>query len=170
VAEFLQQQIAAVRAANEHGTWLEHLTTALDYRGWHRFAIERWQDGQWRPAAGPASGGERVLTVMLPMFAAASAHYRTAHVHAPRLVLLDEAFAGVDDDARAKTLGLLATFDLDYALTSEREWGCYPTVPGLSICHLVRREGIDAVYVARWEWDGRTREAVEAALPSMAAQ
>jgi uncharacterized protein (TIGR02680 family) len=165
VSAFLQERIAAERVRDESGTWLEHLTAALDYRAWHRFTIERWQDGRWRSAAGPASSGERVLTVTLPLFAAASAHYRSAHRAAPRLVLLDEAFAGVDDDARAKCMGLLATFELDFVMTSEREWGCYPSVPGLAIHQLSRREGIEAVYVSRWEWDGRTRTRVEPPHP-----
>ena len=87
-----------------------------------------------------------IIAATIPLFAAAASHYATAgNPHAPRLVLLDEAFAGVDDDSRAKCLGLLAEFDLDYVLTSEREWGCYPTVPGLAIAQLSRREGVDAV-------------------------
>ena len=115
------------------GTWLEHLTAALDYRSWHEFGIERHQHGKWQSATGPASGGERVLSVSLPLFAAASSHYASAgNPHAPRLVTLDEAFAGVDDDSRAKSLGLLTAFDLDVVMTSEREWGCYPQVPGLA--------------------------------------
>jgi uncharacterized protein (TIGR02680 family) len=161
VGEFLQRQIEAARAADEHATWHDHLARALDYRAWHHFVIERHQDGKWRPATGPASGGERVLTVSLPLFAAASAHYRSADPHAPRLVMLDEAFAGVDDDSRAKCLGLLASFDLDVVMTSEREWGFYATVPGIATHQLVRREGIDAVHVTTWEWDGRAREQVE---------
>jgi len=161
VGEFLHRQIEAQRGRDENGTWQEHLRRALDYRGWHRFVIERYQDGRWRPATGPASGGERVLTVSLPLFAAASAHYRSAHPHAPRIVLLDEAFAGVDDDSRAKCLGLLATFDLDVAMTSEREWGFYATVPGIATHQLVRRDGIDAVHVTTWEWDGRAHRRVE---------
>jgi hypothetical protein len=71
--------------------------------------------------------------------------------------MLDEAFAGVDDDARASCLGLLAEFNMDVVMTSEREWGCYRTVPGLAISQLSRRDGIDAVLVTRWEWDGRER-------------
>jgi hypothetical protein len=42
-------------------------------------------------------------------------------------------------------------------MTSEREWGCYAELPGLAICQLVRREGVDAVFVSRWSWDGRAR-------------
>ena len=96
----------------------------------------------------------------MPLFAAASAHYRSAHPAAPRLVMLDEAFAGVDDDSRSKSIGLLDTFDLDFVMTSEREWGCYATLPGLAIYQLARRDGIDAVHVTAWTWDGRTRRAM----------
>ncbi|MGQ0632741.1 MAG: TIGR02680 family protein [Sporichthyaceae bacterium] len=161
VSEFLAAQIERERTAGAEGTWHEHLARALDYRAWHRFVIERRQDGKWRSATGPASGGERVLTVSLPLFAAASAHYRSADPYAPRLVLLDEAFAGVDDDSRAKCLGLLAHFDLDVVMTSEREWGFYATVPGIATHQLVRREGIDAVHVSTWEWDGHTPTQVQ---------
>ena len=166
VSAFLKAQIDAVRAANVNRTWLEHLTEALDYRHWHRFTIERMQDGHWRSANGPASSGERVLTVTLPLFAAASAHYRSAHSAAPRLVLMDEVFAGVDDDSRSKSIGLLDTFDLDFVMTSEREWGCYPTLPGLAIYQLARREGIDAVHTTAWTWDGRTPTRMEPVQPS----
>jgi uncharacterized protein (TIGR02680 family) len=158
VGEFLQAQIDQARTEDPTGTWLEHLGRALDYRTWHEFAIERYQHGRWQPATGPASGGERVLAVSVPLFAAASSHYASAaSSHCPRLVALDEAFAGVDDDARAKCLGLLAAFDLDVVMTSEREWGCYPHVPGLAIAQLSRVDEVAAVLVTRWEWDGRRR-------------
>ncbi|MDQ6804330.1 MAG: TIGR02680 family protein, partial [Actinomycetota bacterium] len=155
VGGFLQNQIKAVRAQDATGTWLEHLTHALDYRRWHRFTVERRQAGGWHSATGPSSGGERVLAASVPLFAAASSYYSSAgNPHAPRLVMLDEAFAGVDDQARAKCLGLLAAFDLDVVMTSEREWGCYAEVPGLAIAQLSRIEGVAAVLVTRWEWDG----------------
>jgi uncharacterized protein (TIGR02680 family) len=169
VGRFLQEHINRIRLADEGGTLLAHLERALDYRRWHRFTVERWQDGQWRSASGPASGGERVLAVTIPLFAAASAHYGSASASAPRLVLLDEAFAGVDDDSRAKCMSLLTQFDLDFMMTSEREWGCYPEVPGLSILQLTRREGIDAVHLSRWQWDGRCREQAAGVLPPMQA-
>lgn len=160
IGDFLQSQIAEIRESDPTGGWQEHLEQALDYRQWHTFVVERRQDGQWRSASGPASGGEKALAVSVPLFAAASAHYNSAGAEAPRLILLDEAFAGVDDDSRAKSLGLLATFDLDVVMTSEREWACYPQVPGLSIAQLSREEGFDAVGVTRWRWDGRRRSRV----------
>ncbi|MFF4254970.1 TIGR02680 family protein [Streptomyces sp. NPDC001663] len=157
VGEFLQAEIARRQSDDAAGSWLEVLTAALDYRSWHEFGIERHQHGTWVPATGPASGGERVLAVSVPLFAAASSHYATAAPDAPRLVTLDEAFAGVDDDSRAKCLGLLHAFDLDVVMTSEREWACYPQVPGIAIAQLSRVDEIAAVLVTRWEWDGSER-------------
>ncbi|MGI5516711.1 TIGR02680 family protein [Streptomyces sp. CA-106131] len=159
VGEFLQAQIARQQSDDGSGSWLEHLTAALDYRSWHEFGVERHQHGRWVPASGPASGGERVLAVSVPLFAAASSHYASAgSPYAPRLVTLDEAFAGVDDDSRAKCLGLLSAFDLDVVMTSEREWACYPQVPGIAIAQLSRIDDVAAVLVTRWEWDGTRRQ------------
>ena len=169
VGQFLQARIAADREEHPGDSWADQLSRALDYRAWHEFAIQRRQDGQWRPATGPASGGERVLAASIPLFAAASSHYSSGRASAPRLIALDEAFAGVDDDSRAKCLGLLASFDLDVVMTSEREWACYPTVPGIAIAQLSRREGIDAVLVTPWVWDGRERRRAPRGTPSAGA-
>jgi uncharacterized protein (TIGR02680 family) len=167
VGAFLHARIKEVRARDEADTWQEQLAEAFDYRRWHHFIVQRRQGGEWRSATGPASGGERVLAATVPLFAAASSHYASAsNPHAPRLVMLDEAFAGVDDDSRAKCLGLLAAFDLDVVMTSEREWGCYPEVPGLAIAQLARVDGIAAVLVTHWEWDGVTRTRVERPEPA----
>ncbi len=150
------------RAAEVGGSLLEQLARALDYRRWHRFRVERWQDGHWRKLAGPASSGERALGLTVPLFAAVASFYgQGSYTLAPRLMLLDEAFAGIDDAARAHCMGLIREFDLDFVITSEREWGCYAELPGVAICQLQRREGIDAVFVSRWYWDGcaKRREA-----------
>jgi len=161
VGEFLRARIDAERQRDERGTLFETLARALDYRRWHSFSVERNQDRQWKPLSGPASSGERALGLTVPLFAAASSHYESSDPRAPRLVLLDEAFAGIDDEARASCMGLIREFDLDFVMTSEREWGCYAELPGLSICQLVRREGMEAVFVSRWTWDGRERRAEE---------
>ncbi len=159
VGEFLQTRIDGERERDQGGTLYDNLARALDYRRWHRFTVERHQDRQWKPLSGPASSGERALGLTVPLFAAASSHYGSAHEHAPRLVLLDEAFAGIDDEARASCMGLIREFDLDFVMTSEREWGCYAEIPGLSICQIVRRDGMDAIFVSRWSWDGHERRA-----------
>lgn len=158
VGDFLQARITSERADDDASPLVEHLARALDYRRWHRFRVKRWHDGAFRPLSGPASSGERALGLTVPLFAAASSHYASAgSAHAPRLVLLDEAFAGIDDEARAHCMALIREFDLDFVMTSEREWGCYASLPGVAICQVIRREGVDAVFVSRWTWDGRER-------------
>ncbi len=169
LAQFLQGRIGAAQAEDEDGSWRDHLASALDYRRWHRFVVERQQDGQWRRldrrTYGTGSGGEKALALTLPRFAAAAAYYRSAAAHAPRLVMLDEAFAGIDPTMRAQCLGVLEQFDLDVVMTSELEWGCYPTVPALGIYHLSAFPGIDAVGVTRWIWNGRERRQIDTPLP-----
>lgn len=159
LGEFLMRRIHAERAEAQTGTWREHLEKALDYRRWHHFTIERRQDERWvrltRRTYGTGSGGEKAIALTLPLLAAAAAHYRSASPNAPRLILMDEAFVGVDSDMRAKCMGLLTAFDLDFVMTSEREWGCYPTLPALAIYQLVTRPGLDAVHATRWVWNGR---------------
>lgn len=163
VGAMLQQCIVAERERTDAlggagGSLHEQLANALDYRRWHRFRVERWQDGHWRKLSGPASSGERALGLTVPLFAAVASFYsQGSYAFAPRLILLDEAFAGIDDAARAHCMGLIREFDLDFVLTSEREWACYAELPGVAICQLQRREGIEAVFVSRWTWDGRAR-------------
>ena len=161
LGSFLQQQIQAVRSQTDTGNWQDSLAEALDYRKWHRFGVERYQDGVWkrltRRTHGTGSGGEKAVALTLPHFAAAAAFYRTADRCAPRLILLDEAFVGIDADMRAKCMGLIHTFDLDFIMTSEREWGCYATLPGVAIYQLSTRPGIDAIGLTRWVWNGRQK-------------
>ncbi|MBK7004844.1 MAG: TIGR02680 family protein [Burkholderiales bacterium] len=168
VGAMLQQQIVMERTRAEADTstagtsLLDQLARALDYRRWHRFRVQRQQDGQWRKLSGPASSGERALGLTVPLFAAISSFYgRGGSPLAPRLMLLDEAFAGIDDTARAHCMGLIREFDLDFVITSEREWACYAELPGVSICQLQRREGVDAVFVSRWNWDGRAKRRLD---------
>jgi len=166
VGAMLHQQIVMERDRAEDDATAagfslsDQLARALDYRRWHRFRVQRQKDKSsgWQKLSGPASSGERALGLTVPLFAAIASFYgRGGNPHAPRPMLLDEAFAGIDDAARAHCMGLIREFDLDFIITSEREWACYAELPGVSICQLQRREGVDAVFVSRWTWDGRAK-------------
>jgi uncharacterized protein YPO0396 len=161
VGRFLHARIQAERNAAEASSWKESLALALDYRRWHVFGVERQQDGKWKllnkRTHGTGSGGEKAIALTLPQFAAAAAYYRSADPLAPRLVLLDEAFVGIDTDMRGKCMGFIEQFDLDFMMTSEREWACYPGLPGVAIYQLSTRPGIDAVGLTRWVWNGSER-------------
>ena len=172
LAGFLQDRIEQEKRENEGGTWTEHLENAVDYRRWHRFSIEREQNGKWtkltRRTHGTGSGGEKAMMLTIPQFAAAAAHYH-AIPHAPRLIMLDEAFVGIDADMRGKCMGLIRHFDLDVVMTSEREWGCYESIDGLSICQLATHPASKAIAVSHWRWNGRIREKFEVKAPAAPA-
>jgi hypothetical protein len=107
---------------------------------------------------GALSGGEKAISLHLPLFAAAAAHYRAAP-RAPRPILLDEVFVGVDEGNRGQLLDLLVKLDLDLLLTSDHEWCTYRELDGMAIHQLVTGEDDDAVTTVRFVWDGtRVRE------------
>ncbi|MGH2734050.1 MAG: SbcC/MukB-like Walker B domain-containing protein, partial [Actinomycetota bacterium] len=161
VVRFLQERIAAARTDDSSGTYAEHLAGALDYRLWHSFALETIKDGRTeivtKKKHATGSGGEKAVVLHLPLFAAAAAHYRSAALHAPRLVLLDEAFAGIDEGMRGSCMALLVGFDLDFLMTSHDQWGCHAELDGLAIYHLVRDPSVRGVAAIPFAWDGRRR-------------
>jgi hypothetical protein len=158
LAAFLQDQVRMARDDAEGADVVERLAAALDYRRWHRFTITR------RSASGEerlttrtqsvGSGGEQAKLAHLPLFAATAAYYTSARPTAPNLLMLDEAFAGIDDAQKGDCMHMLVDLDLDVVLTNFAEFGCYPEVPSLAIYHLERSPGQLGVTALRFVWDG----------------
>ena len=161
LVEFLRRRIEDARHSLEQGSSTEHVMAALDYRDWHEFRVIQLKEGRrealTRRLHQQGSGGEKAVALHLPLFAAAAAQFAAAREHCPRVILLDEAFAGIDERMRAQLLGLLERFDLDFVLTSHELWGCYPECSALGIYHLHREPGIPGVATAHFRWDGRRR-------------
>jgi len=83
-----------------------------------------------------------------------AAHYQ-AVPEAPRVILLDEVFVGVDSNNRGQVFALLSLLDLDLVLTSDHEWCTYRELSGIAIHQLITGgDGDDAVTTARFVWDG----------------
>jgi Putative exonuclease SbcCD, C subunit len=167
LVEFLRGRIENARHSLEQGSSTEHVMTALDYREWHEFRVIQRKEGRrevlTRRRHQQGSGGEKAVALHLPLFAAAAAQFAAADPTCPRMILLDEAFAGIDERMRAQLLGLLERFDLDFVLTSHELWGCYPELSALGIYHLHREPGIPGVATAHFRWDGRRRVEVSEA-------
>lgn len=148
--------------------WTSRLREALDYRHWHHFTLEiahRDWDGL-QPATAHRlarlSTGERSIALHLPMLASVAAHYDGSGSDdtrrgCPRLILLDELFAGVDTVNRAQLFGMFVTWDLDAVFTSDHEWCAYATLDGIAIHHLHAADADEPVTTARFVWDGRSR-------------
>jgi hypothetical protein len=155
--EFFVQRIADLRASDPGRSFAETLTTALNYREWHGFTLfARFPDGSrhkvTRKFYKGLSGGEAASLLHLPLFAAAAAQYSAGSVDGPRLIALDEAFVGIDDQMRARLMGLLTQLDLDVLLTSHEFWGFYDTVPALVLYDLTRRPPLPGVHAQRFDW------------------
>jgi uncharacterized protein (TIGR02680 family) len=156
---FFRERVDQARAADTSTNWEEQLAEVFDYTSWHRFVvrIDRGRGDGWQPLTkrlhGALSGGEKAIALHLPLFAAVAAHYETVP-RAPRLILLDEVFVGVDTVNRGQVFALLASLDLDLVLTSDHEWGAYRELDGIAIHQLVSDDVDRAVTTARFVWDG----------------
>lgn len=176
VRSFLARKIDAARAdaaADGVADWKQQLSSALDYRGWLRISLQ-YRPGStsgWAPfdAAkhGAKSGGEKVVLLSQPLFAAAVVAYNAAGDTAPRWVWLDEAMTGVDAGIKASFMGLTVDFDLDVMLTAHDEWCKYPTVPAVAVYDLARQEHLPGVDAMPFLWCGG--EWTELSLPATAS-
>ncbi|MHB1533355.1 MAG: SbcC/MukB-like Walker B domain-containing protein, partial [Acidimicrobiales bacterium] len=106
---------------------------------------------------GIGSSGEQAKLAHLPLFAATAAYYSSARADAPHLLMLDEAFAGIDDAQRGDCMGMLVDLELDMVLTNFSEWGCHREIPSVATYHLERTPGRLGVTALRFLWDGNVR-------------
>ena len=164
----LRRRIEEARRADPSAGYAVHLRVALDYRDWFEFRVkvtdqanpDRERVLSHRTAL---SQGEMRVVAYLVLFATAAAHFTSVAASAPqvpRLILLDDAFAKVDEPTHGRLLGLLVDLDLDFVITSERLWGCFPTVPNLHIYECLRDPGARGVATVHFTWDGRHRHLV----------
>jgi uncharacterized protein (TIGR02680 family) len=141
----------------------ETLMEAFDYRTWFAFTLHerigtnRVRLTKRRHAVG--SGGEQSVLIHLPLFAAAAALYGDSE--APRLIMLDEALSGIDDETRERVLEATVAFDLDIVMTSHELWGTYKSVPQLAIYQLHRENGSFGVHAIPFLWDGEVLRELE---------
>jgi hypothetical protein len=134
----------------------------LDYREWFEFQLSfstpiknrrELTDNEFFQL----SGGERAMAMYVPLFAAVNARYNgTDKKDIPRIISLDEAFAGVDEKNISSMFSLLEQLNLDYVLNSQVLWGTYESVKNLSIYELIR-DGEELVFPIRYTWNGKIR-------------
>jgi len=165
--DFVRARVDQARAELEqHAPWEARLRESLDYRAWHRFTLQiTHQDWEgWQPATPKRlqrlSTGERSIALHLPMLASIAAHYADEDgrpLECPRLILLDELFAGVDAANRAMLFGTFTAWDLDAVFTSDHEWCQYATLSGIAIHHLHPPHGNEPLVSTRFTWDGHRR-------------
>ncbi len=156
----------AKRMAQENGdsvNYMDLVRDALDYRKWFEFCMYYYRNEDNKKeltngAFNRFSGGEKAMAMYVPLFAAVNAQYKKAeHEDHPRMIALDEAFAGVDDKNISSMFELVEKLDFDYIMNSQVLWGCYETVKKLRIAELLRPANSDLVTVIYYSWNGHER-------------
>lgn len=156
----------AKQTAEENGETVNYsdlVRDALDYRKWFEFRMCYYRNSESKKeltdkAFNRFSGGEKAMAMYVPLFAAVNAQYKkSANDDHPRIIALDEAFAGVDDKNISSMFELVQKLDFDYIINSQVLWGCYETVPSLRIAELLRPANSDVVTVINYYWNGHER-------------
>ena len=136
----------------------------LDYRQWFRFRLyyDKGEQIKRRELTDKAffrlSGGEKAMAMYVPLFSAAYSRYLDAGKDAPRLITLDEAFAGVDEQNMRDMFRLVEQMGFNYIMNSQAIWGDYDVVPSLNIYELLRPLNANYVSVLGYHWDGNTKQ------------
>lgn len=131
----------------------------MDYRKWFEFKLLSQKTGEVKKeltnnAFYAYSGGEKAMSMYVPLFSAIAAKYASAREDAPMLIALDEAFAGVDEKNIDNMFALIKRFNFDYIMNSQVLWGDYPSVTSLAIYELFRPENAKYVTIIAYEWNG----------------
>ncbi|MGW9410202.1 SbcC/MukB-like Walker B domain-containing protein [Streptomyces diastaticus] len=161
----LRSQIRARAAADKKRSYQQVIAEVLDYRAWRKFELRLFRPGMseeerkkgellTKAKHSVMSGGEKSASIHLPLFAAAHAQYSSAYPTCPRLIALDEAFAGIDEKYRPDLLALTAKFDLDLFMTGYDLWITYPDVPQISHYDMKHDEASHTVSAMLLVWDG----------------
>lgn len=166
LAEHFRSKIDQARARQgENGqtrSFHALMREALDYRRWFEFKLFYVKPGQngrrelTDRAFNQFSGGEKAMAMYAPLFAAVNACYMRGRADCPKIIALDEAFAGVDDNNIHDMFRMMRDMDLDYTLNSQSLWGDYESVPALAICELHFDKERLFVTVERFHWNGHS--------------
>ena len=138
----------------------------LDYRKWFEFQLFSQKNGERQKELtnsvfGTFSGGEKAMSMYVPLFSAVVAKYQGGREDAPRLISLDEAFAGVDNKNIRDMFRLMTEFEFDFIINSQVLWGDCDTLDALAIYQLIRPGNAKFVTVMPYLWNGQKKELLE---------
>lgn len=101
------------------------------------------------------------MSMYVPLFSAVVAKYQGGRGDAPRLISLDEAFAGVDNKNIRDMFRLMTEFQFDFIINSQVLWGDCDTLDALAIYQLIRPQNAKFVTVMPYLWNGHMKELME---------
>jgi len=157
---FAQEQVQ--QNPEERNTLFQAISQVLDYRNWFEFELhfKRANEGFQSQTLSDKkfnqfSGGEKALSMYLPLFTAIASRYRDARGDSLRVITLDEAFAGIDDDNIDSLFNACEQLEFNYVMNSQALFGDYPSVSALMIYELLRPQNINLVTAISYYWNGK---------------
>lgn len=165
-----REEVRQIREQARRDEWRadifrEKLHEALDYRNWFRFRlfVRGGVGGRAEitdAAHNAKSGSERALVLLLPLLAGLAVRYEGAAAWAPRMLALDEGFAGIDAANTRQLLRFLVALNFDWVISSEKPPALTEELSGASIYALLRAGTVVATRPSFWygdrqrDWDG----------------
>ena len=148
---------------NTTASFHQLMKEVMDYRKWFDFTLYAKKPNESRKELTSHifyaySGGEKALSMYVPLFSAVAAKFESARKDAPLLIALDEAFAGVDENNIDNMFALITKFGFDYIMNSQVLWGDYPSCRSLAIYELFRPNNDPFVTVIPYIWNGHVRK------------
>jgi uncharacterized protein (TIGR02680 family) len=109
----IRQARKAIEASDGQQSLHFTLGQIFDYRKWFDFRLSYVKTGESRreltdKVFSQFSDAEKAMSIYAPMFCSIAAKYEAARSDAPRIILLDEVFAGVDDQTILDVFRLMA--------------------------------------------------------------
>lgn len=156
----LKNSLRLSRGENVNSSCHAVVKEVLDYREWFDFKLYYVKKNERKREMTnnnfeQFSGGEKAISMYLPLLAALYARYGSASESAPRIVAMDEAFAGVDEKNIGLLFSHLENLELDYVLNSQILWGDYETISKLAVTEIIREENDKQVALINYRWNGK---------------
>lgn len=163
--KYAQEQVKE----NEDGGSIlfQAITNVLDYRDWFEFEMKYKRSNEGYPwqvlsdrRFNQFSGGEKAIAMYLPLFISVYSRYTDAESFCPKVITLDEAFAGIDDLNIGELFKACERLGFNYVMNSQALFGDYPTVSSLMIYELLRPQNTNLVTAVNYHWDGHKKSII----------
>jgi energy-coupling factor transporter ATP-binding protein EcfA2 len=163
------------KAQNRTIDYLEAIQETLDYRRWYEFQVFR-KDGRKSERLrnrgfGALSGFARSWTLAVPVIAGVAARYDAArNPDVPRLVFLDEIFAGFDTGNQATYLRFLHELNLNWIIADPDDLPYSDDLPAVMSYQMSLSRQTHTAYPTLWDGAKVTDPAEIAALAGKAGE
>lgn len=168
IKEEVDRVRAAAQAAGQEITYHEAVEQALDYRNWFEYHLLSKMPGSTGPVPirtrgfGRRSTSAKAWALAVPVIAAVAARYDASpRTDAPRLIGLDEAFAGFDSNNQENYLRFLGDLGFCWVVTGPDELPYSHALSAAMTYRLSLEGNVHAAFPILWNGEAAFEPAAE---------